>query len=151
MTLTDLTPSRVLLAEPTPADRDYITLFLQQCGVRHVLGVATGSDAYHTLANSPKPLDSIIANLTMPNGTGTQLLQALRCNEVRGTRADLCVLLMSETWSKEALIAARSLDVSGVLIKPFAPDKPHTEILGARRRVRPIDIAKHRSVIMPLA
>lgn len=143
-------PERVLLADHTPADRDFIALLLQQCGVRHVTGTSTGSEAVTALSSSPSPIDCVIADLKMPSGTGLQFLQVIRCNNIRNARADMCILLMSNAWDKESLNCARTLDVNGVLAKPFTREKLHAEILAARRRFRPIDIHKYRSVSLPL-
>ncbi len=141
-----LLPRRVLLADPAPVGRDFTTLALHNCGIPQVDAVANGTEAAQFLATASQPVDCIIADVVMEQGSGLQLLQAIRCGGISRVRADICFMLLADSWTPQILLAAKALDVHGVILRPAGSDLLAKQILAARKRSFRLDVARYRAV-----
>ncbi|MBK1886467.1 HDOD domain-containing protein [Marinobacter sp. DY40_1A1] len=71
-----------------------------------------------------KPADLVIADWNLPDGSGLELIRA-----VRQTSRDVPVLMISGRADRDSILAAAHLGISGYVSKPFQVDMLHKRLL----------------------
>jgi two-component system chemotaxis response regulator CheY len=137
---------RILLADSNADILKFVAGMLRKMRVGEVVPVDSGSRAVEAIKTSPKPFDCILADVDMPQGSGLQLLHAIRTGAVAGARPTMCVVLMLTEATPKVAQAAKQLDVNGVIMKPFRPEALEEAIAKARRRVFPLDMQRYAMV-----
>ncbi len=114
-----MAPSRHLLIVD---DEPHIGLILrpqlEHIGYRISLA-RTLAEARSALADPADPLDGVLLDLHLPDGSGLDLLRELR--RARATRT-LPVIVLTAEGEERVLDAAKQLG-AGLLTKPFSPSK----------------------------
>lgn len=70
-----------------------------------------------------KPADLVIADWNLPDGSGLELIRA-----VRNTSRDVPVLMISGRADRDSILAAAHLGISGYVSKPFQVDVLHQRL-----------------------
>jgi two-component system chemotaxis response regulator CheY len=113
----------VLLVEPSSAQQKVICKYLVEIGVGDYSWVRTGTQALASMAkNTP---DLVISAMHLEDMTGTELVQAMRADEV--TQSIPFMLISSETHYRY-LEPIRQAGVIAILPKPFSLQQLHKAI-----------------------
>jgi len=120
---------RLLLIEDEPALRRLVRERLQAQGLT-VAGAATIVEA--TAALRAQDFDVVILDLTLPDGSGLDLLVAIRDS---GTRAH--VITLSGAGTEADRVRALELGADDDVTKPFSIRELSTRVLGVERRLDP--------------
>ena len=122
-------------------DDDFVLLsllcsLLQRHGY-HTLEAGNTEDALRRFHDNHRQIDLLIADVTLPLGSGIQAASALRAE-----LPDLPVILASgypsDTWTAgdSALLGRLGSDLVSILLKPFAPQtlmRTISELIGAEQ------------------
>ena len=85
-----------------------------------------GAAALHALATVPPPT-VIVLDMKLPDMTGLAVLE-----EIRRSRPDVAVVMMTAYWASEALEQARRLGVRDLLAKPLDLDRVAAVVAAAK-------------------
>ncbi len=85
-----------------------------------------GAAALHALATVPPPT-VIVLDMKLPDMTGLTVLE-----EIRRSRPDVAVVMMTAYWASEALEQARRLGVRDLLAKPLDLDRVAAVVAAAK-------------------
>lgn len=110
----DLTGTRILYADDSPAQRDLVTALARLIGAE-ITCVTDGAAAMQALADGPLP-DVLILDSEMPRMSGPDVLNWLRASE--GPRARVPVLALTSHIGAAQTDALRSAGAAEVLAKP---------------------------------
>jgi two-component system chemotaxis response regulator CheY len=137
MALVPFSDLRVLLVDDKPFIRSLVNSMLLKAGVRHIAQAASGEDAIKELRKAGGRVDCIISDFNMQPVNGLQLLQSIRADQVPGTSAEICFILLTGSGDSETVNLAIALDVHGYLVKPVSQEALLTGIEKAlQRRIR---------------
>ncbi len=106
--------ARVLVADDAEHIRDVIRITLEEAGYDVVLA-ATGAGAVTALQSTP--LDLVLLDLKMPNGSGVDVIR-----EARGTNGDLPVIVITGYPNSDLMHQALQYSPLLVMAKPVDPD-----------------------------
>ena len=125
------TPSLILLADPSPTEREMYAEYLSWCGFR-VVQCEGGPEAFEkALTVCP---DLVCASFVMRRGTGAELCAALH-GDSRTSRIPVIILTTLTTAGDMQL--ARASGCEALLVKPCLPEELRAEA------ARLIDVARH--------
>lgn len=113
LTISDLF---VMLVEPSPIQGRIIVKSLEEAGVTAPVVMQDGQSALASMAMEQP--DLVISAMHLPDMTGTQLVQAMREQEVL---EDVPFMLISSETSEQYLEPIRQAGVIAILPKPFDP------------------------------
>lgn len=119
---------KILIADDQKSLRDMIRFILQDAGLPDVKEVPDGEEALAELQQSS--FDLLISDWNMPRLDGIGLLKAVRAAPALKS---LPVIMLTGASSREHVVEAVKLGVSGFVKKPFDPDV----LLAAVRRAIP--------------
>lgn len=105
---------RALLVEPSALQARIIRAECDEIGLRQVEIVGTVGDALDSMLRSAP--DLTLSALYLPDGTGTELVEAMRAE---GRLAEVPFLLISSETRPQALEPVRQSGACGILPKPF--------------------------------
>lgn len=105
----------VLLVEPSSAQGRVIERYLRQLGVASRTTLANMAEALDEMRAAPP--DLVISSMYLPDGTGTELVQAMRGDPAL---ADVPFMLISSETHYRYLEPIRQAGVIALLPKPFA-------------------------------
>ena len=105
---------RALLVEPSAVQARIIRAECDEIGLRQVEIVGTVGDALDAMLRSAP--DLTLSALYLPDGTGTELVEAMRAE---GRLAEVPFLLISSETRPQALEPVRQSGACGILPKPF--------------------------------
>ncbi len=103
---------KVLVVDDSGVMRKIIIRGLNSCGVTAISEAADGSEAWKLFQTDS--FDMVLTDWNMPNMTGLELLKA-----IRGTGADLPVIMVTTEGEKGKVIEAIQAGVTDYLCKPF--------------------------------
>ena len=106
---------KVIVLDDDPVIRRMLVSHLQKQGIP-VLGTATMSQALQE--HEKEPADLIVADLHLPDGSGVQLMQAVRADD---TTTDF--IIMTGFGTIESAVDAMKLGAANYLLKPFTLDQ----------------------------
>ncbi len=115
---------KILVVDDEAAQRDTLCRGIRLMG-HHCLPAADSREALAQL--DVRPPDVLVTDMTMPGGSGLQLI-----TRARRLRPGLPVIIISGLLSNSDLEAARDLGIP-VLQKPFDPDQLQDAIQGLTR------------------
>lgn len=107
----------VLLVEDNDDVRQFVRESLENEGYQ-VLDARSGSEALHLLDASPHPIHALIADIVMPNMSGTELGE-----RVLARHPDIFVLYISGYTNQPIALDRAQRPRVGFIAKPFLPDK----------------------------
>lgn len=140
----------ILLVDDDPSAIASVQMMLHRLGATHITACSSGNEAYSQIVNAGRRFDCIIADVSMPDGTGLELLHRIRSVRVpRNFRPDMCVVLMSGVASKAIASTARDLDVNAFLVKPFNLYALHNALIAARKRTFPLNQERYWQISQP--
>ena len=105
---------RAVLVEPSAVQAKIIRAECDEIGLHQVEHVATVAEALDTMLR--RAPDLILSALYLPDGTGTELVEAMRAE---GRLAEVPFLLISSETRPQALEPVRQSGACGILPKPF--------------------------------
>ncbi|MSR84738.1 MAG: response regulator, partial [Candidatus Latescibacteria bacterium] len=105
---------KILLADDTPAIRNFISTVLRQMGYRDIVEAEDGGQAWATLGSTK--IDLLLTDWNMPVMNGLELLTKVRHQP---GYEHLPVLLFTGRNTKDDVVNAARSGASGYLIKPF--------------------------------
>lgn len=105
---------RALLVEPSAVQARIIRAECNEIGLREVALVGTVADALDAMLRSPP--DLTLSAFYLPDGTGTELVEAMRADQ---RLAELPFLLISSETRPQALEPVRQSGACSILPKPF--------------------------------
>lgn len=110
------TKEKIIVAEDSPPNRKILVHLLQKLGYE-VEGFENGKLAWEAVEaeEHPENLVAVISDIMMPTMDGIELLKNIRGSEKFKT---LPVLLVTAVSDKEYILEAKSLNVSGYILKP---------------------------------
>jgi CheY-like chemotaxis protein len=138
-----------LVVDDNADDQSLLALQLMGIGAKEVLTAKSGMEALTLLKARAQPVDMIVAEVRTPDGNGLQLLQALRCGQIKGMRPNATYVLTTAQPAVGIIQTASALDANGFLVKPIKAEKLEPVILKARRTVFPPNFARHADVFIP--
>lgn len=106
----------ILVVDDEPDIRELIRLSLERLGGHEVLACASGPEALRRIGTTE--IDGVLLDVQMPGMDGPQVLQALR-SAPQG--ADVPVAFLTASVLEVQMADLQSLDVRGVVRKPFDP------------------------------
>jgi len=108
-----IAPSRILVVDDEPIVREAIREVLELEGVE-VLVARDGEEALDILRSEADWITGVLLDLSMPRLSGDEVLR-----EIRSSRRDLPVVLMSGFDQAESSAGLRGVSANGFLKKPF--------------------------------
>lgn len=138
-----------LVVDDNPEHQALLAQQLKGLGAKEILKAATGLEALTLLKARANPVDMIVAEVRTPEGNGLQLLQAIRCGQAKGMRANATFVLTTAAPEVGIIQTASSLDANGFVVKPIKTEKLEAAILKARRTVFPPNTARYTEVFIP--
>jgi two-component system cell cycle response regulator DivK len=131
--VSQLSPSLILLAEPSPIEREMYSEYLSWSGFR-VEQCEAGSQAFaRALAVHP---DLVCASFVMSQGTGAELCAALHAD---ARTARIPVIILTTLTTAIEMQRARASGCEALLVKPCLPEQLRDEasrLIGQSRRAR---------------
>ncbi len=108
----------IVVVDDDALARSIIVEFLQSFGYSKIQQFGSGDQAIKYIQDVNNPVDLVLSDWEMPNGTGLSLLKAVRCNTVR---KDLHFMMVTSQRSQERfkISQAAKWRVDAYLIKPF--------------------------------
>ncbi len=108
----------IVVVDDDALARSIIVEFLQSFGYSKIKQFGSGDQAIKYIQDVNNPVDLVLSDWEMPNGTGLSLLKAVRCNTVR---KDLHFMMVTSQRSQERfkISQAAKWRVDAYLIKPF--------------------------------
>ena len=117
-----LAGKKLLIAEDHPNFRKIMKMYLHALGPAEIHEAQSGSQAWQIIGmalNDRKPFDLILADVNMPDGTGIDLLRAIRES---ASTAQLPVILVTAEAESDMVAQALALKVNDYVVKPFTID-----------------------------
>jgi two-component system cell cycle response regulator DivK len=115
--VSQLSPSLILLAEPSPTEREMYAEYLRWSGF-HVESCEAGREAFaKALALHP---DVVCASFVMADGTGAELCAALHADQ-RTSR--IPVIILTTLTTAVEMQVARASGCDALLVKPCLPER----------------------------
>lgn len=106
---------RIIVVEDSPPNRKILMHLLEKLGYQ-VEGFEDGQKAWEALEKEVPPgLVAIISDIMMPNMNGIDLLRKVRESE---QYQNMPFLLITAVSDKDYILEAKSLQVSGYILKP---------------------------------
>jgi CheY-like chemotaxis protein len=145
----DIQKLHILLVDDDALVLDVLEGALRAMGVKLITRSVSGSDAIDKLIKVERVVDCILADYSMANGNGLQLLRAIRMGKIKYVRPDACVIMVTASGAPDLVEAATQLDVSGYLVKPVTPAALLAAIKRGRSKYFPLDLNKYANAIVP--
>jgi two-component system chemotaxis response regulator CheY len=139
----------VLAVDDDDASLRLMIKVLGDLGVSRVVPARSGSEALTILLSTARPFDCILCDLKMPNGNGLQLLKAIRCGEVKGTRPDACFIFLTALNDAPTVRTAGQLDTNGYLVKPLTIERLKMAIAKGKTKAFAIDFGRYSVIPVP--
>ncbi len=119
---------RILAVEHNPNALARAEEIFSALGCRH-LTATDGAEAKKTLQEAVDPIDFILIDWNMPQGSSPQLCSAMReiC-ERKGWRTNIFAV-DNEYWSEENIKRARDLGINDLIIKPLAEGNVYNALM----------------------
>ncbi|MEY2476895.1 MAG: diguanylate cyclase [Actinomycetota bacterium] len=135
----------LLIVEDEVAIRDLVTLKLEKEGIR-VTGTSTVAAGIHAIESTV--FDVAVLDLTLPDGSGLEVLTALR-----GLGSATHVIVLSGSGSESARVRALELGADDYVVKPFFVRELAARVLAVGRRQRDADerVLQHGALRVNLA
>lgn len=131
---------KVLVLEDEPDIRDMLRVALERSGLA-VTAVGFLAEARTALRH--RDFDIVVLDLTLPDGSGLEILQ-----EIRRSGSLAHVIVLSGAFAEADRVHAFTLGADDYVLKPFSLQEFAARVLAARRRLDPAEDA--RLVIGPL-
>src|SRR5690242_1646360 len=114
--MADTTNELILVAEDSAPNRTILVHLLKKLGY-DVIETANGKHAWEELEKLPKDknIAAILSDIMMPEKDGIELLRSVRATE-RYSRVPF--VLITAVSDKDYIMQAKSLNVSGYILKP---------------------------------
>lgn len=131
--MSDLSQSLILLADPSPIEREMYAEYLRWCGFQ-VEQCRAGHEALaRTLVVQP---DLVCASFVMSGGTGAELCAALHADQ---RTSHIPVIILTTLTTALEMQAARASGCDALLVKPCLPKRllaEATRLIAESRRTR---------------
>lgn len=126
----DLKNINILVADDYEFMQSLIAGTLEVFGVESVLSCSNGKKAQEILTASLKtrPIDILLTDWLMPEGSGDDLIRWIRDHEEEQIRF-LPIILITVLATKETVVSARDYGVNEILVKPISGEKLASRIL----------------------
>jgi two-component system chemotaxis response regulator CheY len=111
--------TRFLIVDDSANIRAFVkkTLSLTGLTIDAILEAQDGQDALEKLEQNP--VDVVLTDINMPRMDGLELIRRLRADERYRT---LRVIVISTEGSREKILEAAKIGITGYLKKPFGPE-----------------------------
>lgn len=140
--LTSLADISVLLIEPSSTQAALVSRMLQHQGVQRVAVLATGQEALAAIAESDDGGLVVISSLYLPDMLGTELVTAMREDQVLET---VPFILVSSETRPQLLEPVRQAGACSIVAKPFNEQQLSRALYAAADYLNPpddIDVAE---------
>ena len=107
---------KVLVAEDDPTGQYLIKIVLNKMQIENVTVVENGLEAWNLLAEESTKFDLVISDSNMPMGTGLELLQEMREQEISTP-----FLMITGRGLVESAVEAKMFGVTSFMTKPYSP------------------------------
>jgi len=103
-----------------------------------IISAEDGIEALKQLENSPKKIDLIFSDISMPNMDGIEFLNELRTNPKYILHKNAIVIMATAHGEKDTVIKAKKGGANGYILKPFDIGSlikalsPHVKRLGIK-------------------
>jgi len=104
----------IVLAEDSPPNRKILTHLLEKMGFK-VIPCENGQEALKNLTSGEHDVKLVMSDIMMPTMDGLELLRQIRADE---KIKSIPVILITAVSEKDYIDRARSLGVSGYILKP---------------------------------
>ena len=111
---TEELPLKVLIVDDLLQARRILTKLLKKLGISQIFEAEGLGTALASLTNHP--VDIIIADLNLKDGTGLELIRKLRSAPAT---ASLPVIIITSDADRSQVVEGAELGVAGFLLKPF--------------------------------
>lgn len=126
---------RFLVTDDYESMRIMIGAHLKELGVQHIAFCASGNEAVAFVKSkfgTPEAIDFILTDLAMENGTGIDLVKALRAE---ANFKKLPVLMITSKSDVSLVIEAARAGVNNYIIKPWQVDEFMKKIVDTLTKV----------------
>ena len=127
-----LSKLHVLIVDDDLMLLDMVAGMLATFGITQVLRADSGAHALDAVVDQSRPVDCVISDYKMSNGSGLALLKNVRMGRAKFLRADSCFILLTGSGDTDVVKLAARLDVNGYLIKPVSAVKLQATLERAR-------------------
>src|SRR5262245_53738108 len=93
--LDNLEDFHVLVIDDDPIFLEFVELVLQALRVKKITRALSGAEGGAKLIQSQTPVDVVLCDYAMANGSGLELLQAVRLGKIKYCRADVCFIFLT--------------------------------------------------------
>ncbi len=111
--------TKIMIVDDMKAVRRLMTGTLKRLGYENVIQAEDGALAWQALTTEKPPVELIISDWSMPNGTGIDLLKRVRGSQLFNS---LPFILVTAESQQEQIIEAIQAGVSEYVVKPFTPE-----------------------------
>ena len=118
----------VLVVDDDAIARSIIVEFLEKFGYRKVIALSDGGSAIKYIQDCHHAVDLILSDWEMPQGTGLQLLKAVRQNSVR-KYVKFIMITSQRSQERFKITQAAHWRVDGYIIKPFRGEVLEAKLL----------------------
>ncbi len=136
----------MMITDGDESTLDKLDAALRRLRVSLITRASSGAEAFQKWQSTPKVVDCVLCEHNLAQGTGLQLLHAVRTGQIRGARMDICFILLAAKADPKMVAAAAHLDVSGFIIKPLVAEKLIGAIQKGRRRAIRADFNRYNRV-----
>jgi two-component system, chemotaxis family, chemotaxis protein CheY len=119
--LPDYSQNRFLVVDDISYVIDTIAEMLKRYNAGKIFRAESPETALMILA-ADKSIDCVISDFNMKPVNGIQFLTTIRTGTINGVSRDQRFILVTGHGEVEVVTAAKALDVSGYIVKPFALD-----------------------------
>lgn len=118
----DLKEKQFLVTDDYESMRIMLSDHLQQLGIKKIHFASSGSEAFQVIKKNlsgPQKVDFVLTDMLMENGSGIDLVKAIRSDL---TLKDLPVLMITSMSEIEHMLNAVKAGVNDYIVKPWEID-----------------------------
>ena len=108
--------------------------------------VADARGIFHTLNHA---VDAVFCDFSMENGSGLELLRAIRMGEIKAVKPETCFIMVTASSGSGLVNLATALDVNGFLVKPLSVNKLRSTIQKAMQKEFVAGPKRYAEVVIP--
>ncbi len=112
--------ARFLTVDDSSSMCTLLLIILNQLGIKNVVQMANGIEAWDELQNPSQPIDIVLCDWMMPKMTGIELLKRVRANE---KLAAVPFVMLTAEVEDEKMKLAFEAGADGFIGKPFSVEQ----------------------------
>ena len=109
--------ARLLIVDDMPTVCTVVAEIFEQVGFSNTSTVHTAAEAWNIISTAQPPVDILISDWDMPQGTGFDLLKRIRADS---KVKDLPLLMMALEAEKDQVFALDAAPYTQTILKPFS-------------------------------